>query len=94
MPSPQAYGLPPTEGKRAGIGSSTSVLRVIAEGEPATLGADVNENLCANTLPVTADGRQNGRTAGRLINLPHLVQNQLSRAIPFSCDGLVLNIAL
>lgn len=56
---------PPTEGKRAGIGSSTSVLRVIAEGEPATLGADVNENLCANTLPVTADGRQNGRTTNK-----------------------------
>jgi hypothetical protein len=35
---------------------------VIAEGESATLGADVNENLCANTLPVTADGKQNGRT--------------------------------
>jgi uncharacterized delta-60 repeat protein len=39
-----------------------TVLRVIAEGESATLGADGDENLYANTLPVTLDGQQAGTT--------------------------------
>ena len=39
-----------------------TVLKVLAEGESATLASDGEDNLYANTLPVTLDGQQTGTT--------------------------------
>ncbi len=51
------------EGNRSAVHQfEVTVLRVIAEGESAVLGADGSNKLYANTLPVTLDGQQAGTT--------------------------------